>query len=45
MEGDEEATIVLNCRVHRGWNPVKIDFVAVGFLISLIAWIVDEDGV
>jgi hypothetical protein len=45
VERNKEAAIVLDCGIHRGGEAIGIDPVAVGFIITLIAWVVDEDGI
>ncbi len=45
MKGDEQAAVILDGRVDGGRYPIRINLVAVGFVITLISWVIDENSV
>ncbi len=45
VEQDEEATVILNYRIHQGRERVEINLLAVGFVIALVPWVVYEYGI
>ena len=42
---DTKTTVIPDCRIHRGREAVGINFIAVGLVIALVPWVVDEYGI
>ncbi len=45
MNGHEETAIVLDCGIHGRRDSIGVNFVAVGFVVPLVTWVVNEDSV
>ena len=41
MERDEETTIVLDGRINRGRNSIRIELIAVRLVVTLVTGVVD----
>jgi hypothetical protein len=45
VKGDEEATVILDCWIGGGGDAIRVQSVAVRFIIALVSRVVDQDSI
>ena len=44
-EADEQTTVIFDGRINRTWEMIRVKTIAVGLVVLLVAWVINEESI